>query len=523
MASLPPMNRQRRALLSVTDKSGLTELARKLRDHDYELIASGGTANHLKNAGLPVREVNELTGFPEIFGGRVKTLHPIIHGGILGKREEDFAEVAELGVVPIDVVCVNLYRFEAKAESGASEADILEAIDIGGPTLLRAAAKNFTRVTVLSDPIFYSDFMQELDAHDGYTSESFRQRMAAATFARTAVYNRHIAIWLASTLNSASPRRKSSAISHFITLRYGENPHQQAWLELPPGPRGEPELPSIGLEQLGGKELSYNNLVDVIAAQKLVTDFVDPCCGIIKHTNPCGFGLGEAESALGRALRCDPVSAFGGVFAFNAPVDLAVAERLSTMFLEVIIAPSYSSEALVGLRQKKNLRILICDRELFLESTTGRRRGYGKLVLHQEEDAGFPELAEWSVVSGAEPDAETTTALSMVWKICKHGKSNAIVIGNTEGTLGVGFGQMSRVDSVRIAIGKAGDQDLDLRGAVAASDGFFPFPDGIEHLAAAGIRAVVAPGGSIRDKEVTETAKRLGLTLIFTNRRHFNH
>ncbi len=523
MASVPPMNQRRRALLSVTDKSGLTELALKLRDHDYDLIASGGTAAYLKDAGLPVCEVGDLTGFPEIFDGRVKTLHPIIHGGILGRREEDFAEVAELGVVSIDVVCVNLYRFEAKAESGLPEAEILEAIDIGGPALLRAAAKNFLRVTVLSDPIFYPDFMQELDAHDGTTSESFRRRMAAATFARTAVYNRHIAIWLAGTLTSASPRGKSVAISPFIPLRYGENPHQQAWLEIPPGPSGTPELATIGLEQLGGKELSYNNLVDLIAAQKLVSDFVEPCCGIIKHTNPCGFGLGVAEPALDRALRCDPVSAFGGVFAFNAPIDVAVAERLSTMFIEVIIAPAYSSGALAKLRRKKNLRILTCDRQLFLESTPGRRRGYGKLVLHQEEDTGFPELAEWKLASGTEPDAATAAALTMVWKVCKHGKSNAIVIGNTEGTLGVGFGQMSRVDSVRIAIRKAGDQDLDLRGTVAASDGFFPFPDGIEHLAGAGIRAVVAPGGSIRDKEVAETAKRLGLTLLFTNRRHFNH
>jgi phosphoribosylaminoimidazolecarboxamide formyltransferase/IMP cyclohydrolase len=516
------VNRRRRALLSVTDKTGLTVLARQLVDHGYELIASGGTARHLRDADLTVTEVRELTGFPEIFGGRVKTLHPIIHGGILGKELADFAEVAELGLEPIDVVCVNLYRFDEKVAEADSEDEILEAIDIGGPALLRAAAKNFNRVTVLSDPIFYQDFLKELVGHDGDTSLNFRRRMAAATFARTAVYNRNIAIWLADTLRQEVAEAEPGS-GRFITLRYGENPHQQAWLELPPGPLGKPDPANVGLEQLGGKELSYNNLVDLIAAQKLIDDFDEPCCGIIKHTNPCGFGLGEADLALERALKCDPVSAFGGVFAFNSTVDAATAERLGSMFYEIVMAPAFDPEALAQLRKKKNVRILRCDREKFASATSGRSRSFGHIVLHQEEDSGFPELDGWQVAAGPEPDPDLTRALTMAWKVCKHGKSNAVVIGNSAGTLGVGFGQMSRVDSVRIAIRKAADQELDLEGAVAASDGFFPFPDGIEHLAAAGVKAVLAPGGSIRDEEVAQAAARLGITLIFTDRRHFNH
>lgn len=522
MASVPSVKRHRRALLSVTDKTGLTEVARALLDHEYELIASGGTARHLRDTGLAVTEVSEVTGFPEIFAGRVKTLHPLIHGGILGKRETDFAEVADLGLFPIDVVCVNLYRFDEKVQSATSEEEILDAIDIGGPTLLRAAAKNFPRVTVLSDPIFYPDFLQELATHAGDTSIAFRRRMAAATFARTAVYNRNIAVWLADTMRQESAAEAPGS-GRFITLRYGENPHQQAWLELPPGPSGKSDLANVGLQQLGGKELSYNNLVDLVAAQKLIDDFDAPCCGIIKHTNPCGFGLGQPEVALTRALRCDPVSAFGGVFAFNATVDLAAAERLNAMFIEIVMAPDFAPEALTRLGKKKNVRILKCDRGTFASATAGRSRSYGHIVLHQEEDSGFPELENWQVAAGPEPDPDRTRALAMVWKVCKHGKSNAVVIGNSEGTLGVGFGQMSRVDSVRIAIRKAADQNLDLRGAVAASDGFFPFADGIEHLAGAGVTAVLAPGGSIRDEEVAAAAKKLGVTLLFASRRHFNH
>ena len=508
MATVPVGNR-RRALLSVTDKTRLAEIGRILHGYDYELIASGGTAGHLRDNDVPVIEVSELTGYPEIFGGRVKTLHPVIHGGILGPTEASFAETAELGIGPIDLVVVNLYQFQEAVAAGAGEAETVEKIDIGGPTLLRSAAKNFGRVTVISDPRFYNELIAELEQGKGSTSLEFRRRMAGETFRLAADYNDAIASWFAGQGD--------------IPLRYGENPHQSATLKIPAPPSGEPALAGIGLTQHGGKELSYNNIVDLVAAVKLVGDFDQPCCGILKHTNPCGFGLGEGTTGLERALKCDPVSAFGGVFAFNECVDEETAGILAKRFLEIIVAPEFSPEALARLTKKKNVRVLTVDISRFLAGTRNRSRAWGDLVLTQVEDDGFPELDEWNVVAGDEPDAATRTALEMVWKVCKHGKSNAIVLGDMNSTLGMGFGQMSRVDSTELAVMKAGNQDLELKDCVVASDGFFPFPDGIEKLAAAGARAVIAPGGSIRDDEVAEAARKLGLTLILTNRRHFNH
>jgi phosphoribosylaminoimidazolecarboxamide formyltransferase/IMP cyclohydrolase len=498
----------RRALLSVTDKTGLTDVAAALRDHGYELVASGGTAAHLREAGIPVTGVSDVTGFPEIFGGRVKTLHPVIHGGILGPRHEDFAATVELGIAPIDVVVVNLYRFEEALAAGADEAESVEKIDIGGPTLLRAAAKNFDRVTVVPDPVHYPELLAELAAGDGTTSREFRRRMAAVTFRRCERYNEAIAGWL----------EERTETRDGIPLRYGENPHMGAVLRLPAN-----DLGAVGLEQQGGKELSYNNIVDLVAAVKLVADFTEPCCGVIKHTNPCGFGLGVGVAGLEAALKCDPVSAFGGVFAFNGEIDLETAEVLAGRFLEIIVAPSYTAEAAARLGRKKKVRVLTVDLAKFLRATSGRSRGWGSLQLWQEEDAGFPELEDWKVAAGPEPDAATRRALEMAWKVCKHGKSNAIVVTGEDATLGLGFGQMSRVDSVELAVAKAAAQDLDLQGAVAASDGFFPFPDGVEKLAAAGVKAVVAPGGSIRDDEVAAAAAELGITFILTGRRHFNH
>jgi len=508
MASLP-VEGSRRALLSVTDKTGLEEIGRALCGHGYQLIASGGTAARLKELDIPVTGVSDLTGFPEIFGGRVKTLHPVIHGGILGPDLESFKKTTSLGIHPIDVVVVNLYRFEEALKRGADEAGTVEQIDIGGPTLLRAAAKNFSRVTVLSDPGYYSEFVQQLETHAGTTDLDFRRRMAADTFRMVTEYDEAISGYFAKQFPDANG----------TALRYGENPHQSAKLLL----KGGGDLTSVGVTQFGGKELSYNNLVDLVAAVKLVGDFEAPCCGILKHTNPCGFGLGSGLTGLQRALVCDPVSAFGGVFTFNGEVDLATAEILAKRFLEIIIAPSYSEEALAKLTRKKNVRVLKVDIPAFLEATEGKSRSWGKLVLTQDEDSGFSELEEMKVVAGDQPDAETMTALEMVWKVCKHGKSNAIVLGNLHETLGLGFGQMSRVDSTELAVMKAGNQNLSLEGCVAASDGFFPFPDGVEKLAAAGARAIIAPGGSIRDAEVAEAASKLGVTLILTGRRHFNH
>lgn len=507
------MSAARQALLSVTDKTGLTELAQGLVKHGYRLIASGGTAKHLRAAGLEVVSVSELTGYPEIFGGRVKTLHPVVHGGILGPSRESFVETRELGIDAIDVVAVNLYRFEEAVAGGASPDEAIEKIDIGGPTLLRAAAKNHRRVTVLPDPARYGRFLAELEAGGGETSPDFRREMAALTFAQVEVYDRTISAWFGGRF----------AATDGIALRYGENPHQGATLHLPPAGAGAEPLSSVGLVQHGGKELSYNNIVDLVAAVKLVGDFDEPCCGVSKHTNPCGFGLGEGATGLERALRCDPVSAFGGVFAFNGEVDAATAEMLRKMFLEIIVAPSFAPAALEILGKKKNLRVLEVDLPRFLAVTRGRSRSWGQLTLRQDEDEGFPELEDWNVVAGEEPDPATRQALHLVWKVVKHGKSNAIVLGNEEATLGLGFGQMSRVDSVELAVLKAGNQGLDLHGSVAGSDGFFPFPDGVQKLAAAGVRAVIAPGGSIRDDEVAAAAQELGITLILTGRRHFNH
>ncbi|MCK9996840.1 MAG: bifunctional phosphoribosylaminoimidazolecarboxamide formyltransferase/IMP cyclohydrolase [Candidatus Krumholzibacteria bacterium] len=504
-----PVGNQRRALLSVTDKTRLDEIGKLLHSYGYELIASGGTARYLRDKDIPVTGINELTGYPEIFGGRVKTLHPVIHGGILGPSRESFAETVELGINPIDVVVVNLYQFREAVAAGAGEAETVEKIDIGGPTLMRAAAKNFGRVTVVSDPAQYDEFIAELNTGKGETSLDFRRRMAASTFRMIEQYNDAIASYFEGSAG--------------IPLRYGENPHQEATLHLPAAPAGQAPLTGIGLTQHGGKELSYNNIVDLVAAVKLVGDFDQPCCGILKHTNPCGFGLGEGLTGLERALKCDPVSAFGGVFAFNTTVDLGTANVLAKRFLEIIIAPNFTSDALARLTKKKNVRVLTMDMEKFLAGTRGRTRSWGRLVLTQGEDDGFPELEEWKVAAGEEPDDATRTALEMVWKVCKHGKSNAIVLGDMTATLGMGFGQMSRVDSTELAVLKAGNQGLDLLGCVAGSDGFFPFPDGIEKLAAAGARAVIAPGGSIRDDEVAEAAEKLGVTLILTNRRHFNH
>jgi phosphoribosylaminoimidazolecarboxamide formyltransferase/IMP cyclohydrolase len=504
-----PLANIRRALLSVTDKSRLTELGRVLRSHGYELIASGGTAKHLRDNDVPVTGVGELTGYPEIFGGRVKTLHPVIHGGILGPTHEAFTETADLGISPIDVVVVNLYQFGQAVARGADEAQAVEKIDIGGPTLLRAAAKNFARVTVVCDPCYYDEFIVELEQGQGATSLAFRRRMAAATFRLAAAYNDAIASWF----NGSGK----------IPLRYGENPHQAAALLVPAAPAGDPPLTGIGLVQHGGKDLSYNNIVDLVAAVKLVGDFQAPCCGILKHTNPCGFGLGEGLTGLERALKCDPVSAFGGVFAFNGCVDEDTAAVLAKRFLEIIVAPEFTPAALTRLTKKKNVRVLTVDMDRFLSGTRNRSRSWGELMLTQGEDEGFPELDDWKVVAGEEPDPATRAALEMVWKVCKHGKSNAIVLGDMTATLGLGFGQMSRVDSTELAVMKARNQGLDLQGSVAASDGFFPFPDGVEKLAAAGARAIIAPGGSIRDAEVAAAARELGVTLILTGRRHFNH
>lgn len=531
------MKRRPRALLSVTDKAGLADIATVMQSYDYEFVASGGTARYLEEHRFPVIPVQRLTGFPEIFGGRVKTLHPAVHGGILGPAEADFAAVAGLGIAPIDVVVVNLYRFEEAVRAGGGEAAVVEEIDIGGPALLRAAAKNFGRVTALSSPDDYEEFLWELRRHDGWPSLEFRRRMAAATFARVEAYDRAIAAWFAGAAGGGAEQPPAvaagaggagwadpAAAAPGLPLRYGENPHQAARLVVPGTDGLEAALASLGLRLWGGKELSYNNLVDLVAALKLASDCGPGVCAIIKHTNPCGCAVAAApRTALERALRCDPDAAFGGVFAFADPVDEATAAVLGERFLEIVAAPAFPAAALAALRRKKNLRVLTWEPGAFLAATRGAARSFGRLTLVQDEDDGFPELDTARVAAGAPPDAARRAALALAWKVAKHVKSNAIVLADGEGTLGIGAGQMSRVDSARLAVRKAQERGFDLRGAVAGSDGFFPFPDGLEILADAGVTAVIAPGGSVRDEEVAAAARARGLTLLLAERRHFRH
>jgi phosphoribosylaminoimidazolecarboxamide formyltransferase / IMP cyclohydrolase len=507
------MIRRPRAIISVTDKSGLIDLAATLATHNYELLASGGTAKFLREYNYEVTEISELTQFPEIFGGRVKTLHPLVFGGILGADETDFDDVVELGVKPVDLVVVNLYQFEEAVMSDASDDEIVEQIDIGGPSLLRAAAKNFKRVCVLSSPFDYAEFIENLEMFETPSLE-FRQEMACRTFDRVTDYDQQISSWF---------NKDNLDELALQTLRYGENPHQNAEFYVP-SVDSENILAGIGLEILNGKPLSYNNMIDVIASIKMITDLDGCCCTAVKHTNPCGVGKGDScLIALEGALACDPDSAFGGIFSFTNELDLPTAELLASRFCEVILAPSYSSDAIEKLSKKKNLRVLEYDSDIFIEATFGQSRTFGSIILQQDEDDGFPELGQWNHVAGPKPEQNIIDALEFNWKICKHVKSNAIVLGNDKATLGIGAGQMSRVDSTKIAIRKAGEQNLLLKGAVCASDAFFPFADSIEQLSEIGISAIVAPGGSIRDQEVIDSANKLGITLFHTNRRHFRH
>lgn len=495
--------RRRRAVFSVTDKTGLPALGRSLADKGFELLGSGGTAKCLREAGLEVLDVASVTGQAEILSGRVKTLHPAIHAGILAPTVEDLDGT---GFQAIDVVVVNLYDFAGTLARTDDEAERVENIDIGGPSLLRAAAKNFARTTVLCAPDQYEEFLAELDQGDGDTTLEFRRRCAGRVFAETASYDDLIA------------RELFAAAGH--ELRYGENPHQDAtWRVV-----GGGGLEELGLRLNGGKALSYNNLLDVVGTMKLSLDLPDDGCAIIKHTNPCGVGTGPTPyAALENALACDPVSAFGGIVAFGREVDEETAEMLAGRFLEVVLAPSYSAAAREKLATRKNLRWLDTDRARFGQATRGNSRRWGRLELVQGEDDGFDELSSFQLVAGPQPDDATLAAAELAWRVSKHVKSNAIVLAGPQATLGIGAGQMSRVDSCRLAIEKARAADRELTGCAAASDGFFPFPDGVEVLAAAGVRCVLQPGGSIRDEEVGEAADRLGVSMLLTGRRHFRH
>ncbi len=509
-----------RALISVYDKSGIDELARGLAELGWELVSSGGTAAHLESLGLAVTKVEGVTQSPEMLGGRVKTLHPRIHAGILARRDnaEDMDTLAEHEIEPFDLVCVNLYPFEdVAAREGVTEAEAVEMIDVGGPSMLRAAAKNFPHVAPVSSPEQYPAVLEELRATGEVSSET-RRRLAAEAFAHTAAYEAAIATWFGG--RQAFPERLVISLEKAQELSYGENPHQRAAYYTERGARRH--LLSR-VEQLHGKELSFNNLNDLSGARALAREFALPACVIVKHANPCGVAVAAtAEEAYDKALASDPVSAYGGVVVLNREVDTALGEKLAEQFVEVLFAPGYTGNALAALQQKKNTRILV-DNERRLE-TPGERH-YKRVIggmLVQDSDSQIEDRDGWDVVAGDVTEAQWGD-LVFAWRVCKHVASNAIVLAKDLATVGIGAGQMSRVDSVRIAVEKTAEFGHDPRGAVLASDAFFPFADGPQLALDAGVTAIVQPGGSRRDDEVIAAVSAAGAAMVFTGRRHFRH
>ena len=514
----------RRALLSVSDKTGLVGFGRFLLAQGAEIVSTGGTAKALREAGLPVKDVSEHTGFPEILDGRVKTLVPQVHGGILGRRDvaAHRAEMAEHGIAPIDLVAVNLYPFEATVKAGAGFDDCIENIDIGGPAMIRSAAKNHAHVAVLTEPSHLAEVIAA-----GGTTLAMRRGFAAAAYARTAAYDAAIATWFAAQTGQEFPPRLAFAGSLAQTLRYGENPHQQAGFYLDGSAR-----PGIATaRQVQGKELSYNNLNDTDAAFECVAEFEAPAVVIVKHANPCGVAQGSTlAEAWDLALRCDPVSAFGGIIAVNRRLDLAAAERMAAIFSEVVIAPEADDDAIAVFTRKKNLRLLLTGGLPDPASPGMTFRSVGGGFLAQSRDAGRVGAAGLRVVTKRAPTPAEMADLIFAFRVAKHVKSNAIIYAKNGATVGIGAGQMSRVDSSRIAAWKSGEAakaagletPLSI-GSVVASDAFFPFADGLEAAAAAGATAVIQPGGSMRDAEVIAAAEAAGLAMVFTGVRHFRH
>ncbi len=535
----------RRALISVYDKTGLEELAPGLHEAGVEIVSTGSTAARIAAAGVPVTKVEELTGFPECLDGRVKTLHPRVHAGLLADtgNAEHRAQLAELGISPFELLVSNLYPFEAAVSSGAAPAECVEQIDIGGPAMVRAAAKNHGSVAVVTDPAEYTGVLDAVRA-GGFTLAA-RRRMAASAFARTAAYDAAVSAWFAGTYAPDETARETgwpevvgARWRRRDVLRYGENPHQRAALYVSADGSGIAQA-----EQLHGKQMSYNNYVDADAAWRAVWDFAQPCVAIIKHTNPCGIAIGSDVAAAHRkALACDPVSAFGGIIAANRPVTEALANQIAQVLTEVVVAQAFDAAALGVLTAKKNLRLLNCPPPDGRAGGPGgpggaggpsgpsgaggaglqwRPVGGGVLLQSADRvDAPGDDPAAWVLRSGPPVDADTLADLAFAWRACRSVKSNAIVLASGGATVGVGMGQVNRVDSARLAVSRAGER---ARGAVAASDAFFPFPDGLEVLADAGVQAVAEPGGSLRDEEVIAAADAAGITLYFTGTRHFYH
>ena len=511
-----------RALISVYDKRNIESFAEGLAQLDIEILSTGGTFKALQKAGIPVTPVSEVTGFPEILGGRVKTLHPRIHGGILADRGQasHVAELREHGIAPIDLVVVNLYPFQATARDESKDyAQVVEMIDIGGPCMLRAAAKNHSGVVVVVDPDDYPQVLAALEQGEGEVREALRHRLAIKAFRHTQAYDAAIANWLEGQIADADSAFESHLLIDAVKAfepRYGENPHQPAAVYRVLGG------PGIfgGFEQLQGKELSYNNLLDADAGRRLVATLEGTSVAILKHNNPCGVGRGKSvETAYKKALECDPVSAFGSIVAVNEPVDGSAAEAMESLFIEVVIAPEFTDEAIQIFAKKTNLRVIRCPRQE-VEARGVELRPIDGGFLAQRLDLAGDDPTDWTCPTRREPTSEELEALDFNWRVVRHVKSNAIVVGNRYQTVGIGAGQMSRVDSCHLAISKA---QLETAGCVAASDAFFPFPDGLEVLAEAGVTAVIQPGGSKRDDEVVEAANEKGMAMLFTGTRHFRH
>ncbi|MET9278240.1 bifunctional phosphoribosylaminoimidazolecarboxamide formyltransferase/IMP cyclohydrolase [Streptomyces anthocyanicus] len=511
----------RRALVSVYDKTGLEDLARGLHEAGVELVSTGSTAGRIAAAGVPVTKVEELTGFPECLDGRVKTLHPKVHAGILAdlRLESHRQQLDELGVAPFDLVVVNLYPFRETVASGATPDECVEQIDIGGPSMVRAAAKNHPSVAVVTSPARYADVL--LAVEDGGFDLAARKRLAAEAFQHTAAYDVAVASWFAAEYapvdESGFPDFLGATYERAHTLRYGENPHQPAALYTSPEGGGLAQA-----EQLHGKEMSYNNYTDTDAARRAAYDHAEPCVAIIKHANPCGIAIGaDVAEAHRKAHDCDPVSAYGGVIAVNRPVSKEMAERVAGIFTEVIVAPDYEDGALEALTKKKNIRVLRAPAAPVAPVEVKPIDGGALLQVTDRLQAEGDDPATWTLATGEALSEAELAELAFAWRACRAVKSNAILLAKDGASVGVGMGQVNRVDSAKLAVERAGAERA--QGAYAASDAFFPFPDGLEILTGAGVKAVVQPGGSVRDELVVEAAKKAGVTMYFTGTRHFFH
>ncbi|BDD74306.1 MULTISPECIES: bifunctional phosphoribosylaminoimidazolecarboxamide formyltransferase/IMP cyclohydrolase [Streptomyces violaceoruber group] len=511
----------RRALVSVYDKTGLEDLARGLHEAGVELVSTGSTAGRIAAAGVPVTKVEELTGFPECLDGRVKTLHPKVHAGILAdlRLESHRQQLDELGVAPFDLVVVNLYPFRETVASGATPDECVEQIDIGGPSMVRAAAKNHPSVAVVTSPARYADVL--LAVEGGGFDLAARKRLAAEAFQHTAAYDVAVASWFAAEYapvdESGFPDFLGATYERAHTLRYGENPHQPAALYTSPEGGGLAQA-----EQLHGKEMSYNNYTDTDAARRAAYDHAEPCVAIIKHANPCGIAIGaDVAEAHRKAHDCDPVSAYGGVIAVNRPVSKEMAERVAGIFTEVIVAPDYEDGALEALTKKKNIRVLRAPAAPAAPVEVKPIDGGALLQVTDRLQAEGDDPATWTLATGEALSEAELAELAFAWRACRAVKSNAILLAKDGASVGVGMGQVNRVDSAKLAVERAGAERA--QGAYAASDAFFPFPDGLEILTGAGVKAVVQPGGSVRDELVVEAAKKAGVTMYFTGTRHFFH